>query len=218
MQTAPQPAAAELPTSGQLARSTLIAVVLAALALVVVVLPAEYGIDPTRAGRSLGLTQMGEIKTQLSAEAEADRRMQAVNPCGEQKSDLSGPSLVDFLIGRAQAATPSLVVAQVQKGEMSVTLKPGQGIEIKLSMKKGAKVNYAWKAAGGVVNHDTHGEPPGSNTAHSYKRANGVAGDQGVLEAAFDGNHGWFWRNRSQSDVTVTIQVDGDYSEMKRVM
>tara|TARA_R110002020_G_scaffold232768_2_gene444272 strand:+ start:11459 stop:11578 length:120 start_codon:yes stop_codon:yes gene_type:complete len=39
-----------------------------------------------------------------------------------------------------------------------------------------------------------------------------------VLEAAFDGNHGWFWRNRTGSPVTVTLKTDGDYSDFKRMM
>ena len=36
------------------------------------VLPAEYGIDPTGVGRALGLTQMGEIKVQLAEEAKIE--------------------------------------------------------------------------------------------------------------------------------------------------
>ena len=40
--------------------------------LVLFWLPAEYGIDPTGVGRLTGLTEMGEIKQQLAAEAEAD--------------------------------------------------------------------------------------------------------------------------------------------------
>jgi tetratricopeptide (TPR) repeat protein len=66
------PGRAELPTTHQLIRSTLIALVTAAALLVTVVLPAEYAVDPTGAGRLLGLTQMGEIKQQLAEEAEAD--------------------------------------------------------------------------------------------------------------------------------------------------
>lgn len=67
------PNRAELPSSRQLLRSTIIAVVVAAILLVTVVLPSEYGIDPTRVGRVLGLTQMGEIKMSLAREAEQDR-------------------------------------------------------------------------------------------------------------------------------------------------
>lgn len=56
----------------KLLRSTVIALLVAAVLLVTVVLPAEYGVDPTGVGRVLGLTQMGEIKTRLAREAAAD--------------------------------------------------------------------------------------------------------------------------------------------------
>ena len=56
----------------QMLRSVLIALAVALLLLVTVVLPAEYGIDPTGVGRVLGLTRMGEIKVRLAKEAAAD--------------------------------------------------------------------------------------------------------------------------------------------------
>ena len=59
-------------TPGGLIRSTLIAAGAAGAILVLFWLPAEYGIDPTGVGGLTGLTEMGEIKQQLSAEAEAD--------------------------------------------------------------------------------------------------------------------------------------------------
>ena len=63
----------DLPSSRQLIKSTIIAAIAAAVILVTVILPAEYGIDPTRIGKMLGLASMGEIKTQLAEEAEIDR-------------------------------------------------------------------------------------------------------------------------------------------------
>ncbi len=65
---------AELPSTGKLLRSTLLAAVIASVLLATVVLPAEYAIDPTVAGRLLGLTEMGEIKSQLAEEAERRHR------------------------------------------------------------------------------------------------------------------------------------------------
>jgi hypothetical protein len=64
-------------TPGGLIRSTLIAGGAAAAMLSVVYLPAEYGIDPTGFGAVLGLTEMGQIKQQLYAEAEADEIVMA---------------------------------------------------------------------------------------------------------------------------------------------
>ena len=57
------------PDTRKLLRSTLMAAAVALVLLITVVLPAEYGIDPTRIGRVLGLTQMGEIKVRLAREA-----------------------------------------------------------------------------------------------------------------------------------------------------
>lgn len=42
----------------ELLRGTMIAVVAAAVVLTVAVLPAEYGIDPTGAGKAMGLTRL----------------------------------------------------------------------------------------------------------------------------------------------------------------
>ena len=64
----------DLPTSQQLRRATILAVVVAASLLLTAVLPAEYGIDPTGVGRRLGLTQMGRLKQELAREAEEDAR------------------------------------------------------------------------------------------------------------------------------------------------
>lgn len=68
----------ELPTSRQLLRSTVLALIAAIVLLVTVVMPSEYAIDPTGAGRMLGLTQMGEVKLQLAEEAAADAAVQPV--------------------------------------------------------------------------------------------------------------------------------------------
>ena len=73
-----KPRAEELPSTGHLIRSTVIAMVSAAVILLTIILPSEYGVDPTGIGRALGLAEMGEIKEQLKMEAEADRQRDAV--------------------------------------------------------------------------------------------------------------------------------------------
>lgn len=75
-----KPTLDDLPSSKQLLRSTLIALVAAIAILVGIVLPSEYAIDPTGIGRVLGLTEMGEIKTQLAEEAAADAAKDAAMP------------------------------------------------------------------------------------------------------------------------------------------
>lgn len=217
MYNSDMPTRAELPSSGQLLRSTAIAAAAAVALLVTVVLPAEYAVDPTGIGRLLGLTTMGEVKAQLAQEAEADRRNDAARP--DRQPPAAGPDQRSSLLHRLLAVvaiTPAHAQSASAAQETSVTLAPGEGSEIKMAMKAGAKVNYTWASSGGGVNYDMHGTAAGGKES-SYKRDRGASGDAGILTAGYDGYHGWFWRNRGQAPVTVTLKVDGDYSDLKRM-
>jgi hypothetical protein len=204
------PTRAELPTSAQLLRSTLIAFVTAAVLLVTVVMPADYGIDPTGIGRLLNLTEMGEIKKELAAEAAADAAAQPAGVAAATAVQASSVAPVDSPSAAPAAETPK----PVWRDETRITLQPGEGIEIKLSMNKDAKALFAWAVQGGVVNFDTHGDALGRSI--SYEKGRGVASDEGELVAAFDGKHGWFWRNRGNAAVTLLLQTGGDYAGIDR--
>jgi len=216
------PTRAELPTSKQLVRSTVLAAISALVLLVAVVLPAEYGIDPTGIGRVLRMTEMGDIKQQLAAEAAADAAAAPAAP-----SPAAGTTLGMVAANAAEPAARAAVAAAPKepaqaaapkiewRDEMPVTLKPGEGTEIKLKMVQGAKAQYSWVVEGGEVNFDTHGDAPGKSI--SYEKGRGVSSDEGVLEAAFTGNHGWYWRNRGQSNVKVILRTRGDYTDIKQM-
>ncbi len=202
------PRRAELPTTGQLLRSTLIAAAIAAVLLVVVVLPSEYGLDPTGYGRLFGLTEMGEIKRSRAAQNTAeDEKQLAVVPL---------PAQTSVPAAEARKSAPG-----AKEDSAAVRLKPGEAAEIKLSMRKGARVRYEWLSTGGPVNFDAHGDPAGGPRKgfyHGYGKGRGIERDAGTLEAAFDGAHGWFWRNRSKQEVTVTLKTVGNYAKIERVL
>ena len=214
------PSRAELPSTRQLIRSTLIAAVCAVVLLYTVVLPSEYGVDPTGIGRTLGLTEMGEIKTRLAKEAAEDAAAtQASNSklteaAGAVKPPKVAPAASPMADKTAAQSAPASQSSS-WRDEMTFTLSPGQGTEVKLKLKEGEKAQYSWSVKGGVVNFDTHGDAMGRSV--SYEKGRGVASDEGELVAAFTGNHGWFWRNRGEADVTVTLQTGGAYSDIKRV-
>lgn len=212
------PDAAELPSARKLLRSTLVALVVAGALLVTVVLPAEYAIDPTGIGRMLGLTRMGEIKAQLAEEAAADAAPAAANQDG--RTAANGQSMPAPVASGAAAsagvAKEEATAAQAWKDQMQVVLQPGEGAEIKLVMKAGARAEFSWTVQGGTVNFDTHGD--GGGKSISYEKGRTVPADDGVLVAAFDGNHGWFWRNRGDVPVTVVVRVRGEYQDIKRLV
>lgn len=231
----PRPLASALPvqstqaTAGGLIRSTLIAAASAGAILVLFWLPAEYGIDPTGVGGLTGLTAMGEIKQQLSAEAEADALavtpQQSFAPEIIARLDKIDAQLaaISAVIGTPpiqNAADASIIAAPVVdaatpewRDEVSYTLNPGEGIEVKLAMDAGQIARFFWTANGNVVNFDLHGDGGGQNI--SYEQGRAVSEQAGELTAAFTGNHGWFWRNRTDTAVTVTLRTGGDYGALK---
>ena len=193
-------------------------------------MPAEYGIDPTGVGNALGLTRMGEIKVALSQEAAADASVRAAAapaspvPVPAPVPAVAAPPAVapaardaDTSSGAAKTAAAS---AAGKNDEMSLSLKPGQGAEVKLDMRKGGSVAYQWSVTGGAVNVDAHGDPvnPPKGFYHGYGKGAQLQKDTGTLVAAFDGKHGWFWRNRSAGEVTLKLSTQGQYTAIKRVL
>lgn len=191
----------ELPTTRQLIKSTIIAGLSALVILLTIILPAEYGIDPTGIGSSIGLTEMGEIKKQLSEEAEEDRRLDC-SP-GDQSSLWQKFSHIFISAAHAEDIKP-------WRDSATFTLKPGDTAEWKLTMKQGQTAEYLMSVVGGRVNFDLHGH--GSGKSATYEKSRGSAGAEGKVTAKFNGEHGWFWRNRDKVDITISIKVRGEYS------
>ncbi|MEP7315802.1 MAG: hypothetical protein ABI667_03810 [Sphingomicrobium sp.] len=180
------PAIGELPSKKLLNRATLIAAAVAAALLVTVVLPAEYGVDKTGVGRLLGLTEMGRLKRAAAEEASAAPAVGAVS--------------LDYKPG--------------QSAELQVPLAPGEGREVKASMRAGGKMRYEWSTANLPVHYELHGEPRGGAKGEysSYKIAvsKGEAGD---FTAPMEGTQGWYWRNDTPMPVIVTVKATGEWAD-----
>ena len=219
MYNSPVPPKSELPTSAQLLKSTLVAAGVAATLLVTVVLPSEYNIDPTGVGKVLGLKQMGEIKSQLAEEAEADRQRSSKIPAkvkptatGQQSSYLG--QFFASLIATPAHAHNGQDQYDPQTNETSVQLAPGEGMEVKLEMHKGDVVEFDWTANGAVVNFNHHGEA--DNESVVYEKGRAVADKKGQFQALFDGEHGWWWRNRTGKNVTIVLRTSVKYGDIKQ--
>jgi hypothetical protein len=166
-----------------------IALLVSGLAIVVAVLPAEFGVDPTGLGRRLGLLALSDVKTQLAA-FEASRA--------------------------AGAVAGQTVVAQdgaFQQETISFTLAPGEFVEYKYRLEKGESLLYAWQATT-AVNLEFHAEPDGApeGYAETYDKRSGVERASGTLVAPFAGIHGWYWENPSAAPATVTLSAAGFFN------
>lgn len=97
------------------------------------------------------------------------------------------------------------------RDEVTITIEPGQSKEIKMDMKKGFEVAYSWRASA-ALSHDTHGDIYGNEDVFiSYSSARNSTGDSGTIVAPFGGGHGWYWKNRSDDPISVTVKAEGQY-------
>ena len=186
-----------------LLRGTMMAAVVAGIVLIVAVLPAEYGIDPTGAGRAMGLTALHTAVPASAPPVAAAVAGSTVSAPGEQR-------------GLTVSSKPTVAY---RADEMEITLPAGKGLEVKTHLAKGATLIYAWKTKNGeAVNHDFHGEPVNAkeNEFESFILENQVGESRGTLIAPFTGVHGWYWKNKTAAPVTVVLRVSGFYTDIYR--
>jgi hypothetical protein len=166
----------------------------AAVILALFVLPAERGIDLTGLGSVLGLTGMGAAESETKAEAAEPRA-----PAG------------------AEATPTKATIAKttpMRSDEMKVVLPPHSGVEVKAHMAKGDHLIFRWDATG-PVKADMHGEPLGGGDEFTtYWKEKELTNGQGAFTAPFEGTHGWYWRNKGESPVTVTVKTSGFYADL----
>lgn len=217
----------DVPSTEKLIKSTFMAVAAAGVVLVTIVMPAEYGIDPTGLGETIGLKKMGEIKVSLAEEAAADRvlaaeaQRKAQDAAGiakPQDEPVAAKMQVASVVAEAVVAKPVPTASPATLNhQMQVTLAPNEGTEIKVALSKGKKVQYKWWTDQGKANFDVHGDSKELKIDyHNYSKGSEQT-KEGELEAAFDGSHGWFWRNRTSQTITVTLQTTGEYTDIKHM-
>jgi len=183
---------AAAPSLATLARTTVVALVVAAVILVTIVLPAEYAIDPVGTGHWLGLTE------------------------------IASPTLVPVDIGSPKGAALAPVQsgpvgvypAEFQFDVFEIALAPYEYVEYKYQLEKGATMLFSWAANAAVV-HDFHGERAagaGEGPAEeSFDKQNRRQAN-GSLTAPFSGIHGWYWENPGAETITVRLTSAGYYT------
>jgi hypothetical protein len=187
----------EAPSKTAIAKATGIAFAVALVILFVAVLPAEYGIDPLRTGALLHLNDLA-------------------------KATESKPEPKAAVGARPTPAPAGIYTAQpaiFKTDSEDLSLMPGEGVEIKYHMQKGAGMVYSWKADGAVA-FEFHGEPdikPNKEYFESYELNDKAGADHayGSFTAPSTGIHGWFWENKGKKEVQIHLVTAGFYDNAK---
>lgn len=199
----------QAPSGKRIALSVAAALLVAVVVLVVAVLPAEYGIDPTGLGRSLGLTELNappsrtiEVRDVLGGN---ERVREVEIPAFNEPVPLPNPA-----VHQAEDRP-------IQTRTITLTLEEGQQTEIKTVLRESKVIVYTWKTDGGLVYCDLHGHDPaaGQDFFVRYREdQEGATEATGSLVAPFAGEHGWYWLNIHDGPVTITLTVTGFYDDI----
>ena len=208
----------------RIALATAAAMFVAGVVLVTVVLPAEYGVDPTGAGNAFGLTQI----------AQAEDAVTVTEPAAGQPAAAAAPEISIGAGGRPTLAYGQAVPAaqgadgkpilewnragadhQQSQGyrrhSRTFALGPNEGMEFKYRLEKDGGFVYAWTSTG-KVQVDFHGEPEGrpKGYAEFYDQAE-REGANGTFVAPAPGIHGWYWKNLTAAPITITLNTAGSF-------
>jgi hypothetical protein len=167
-----------------------LALLVAGLGLVMIVLPAEYGVDPLGTGARLGLLPLGLVGQQVEA--------------------------LDKAAASRDATHNAIVAAEerpLREETVAFTIAPRDFVEYKYRLDKGQALLYSWSATS-PVNYELHAEPDGAprGYAESFEKRTATQQASGTLTAPFSGIHGWYWENTSDQPVTVTLKSAGFYT------
>lgn len=189
-------------SNATLLKASLVATVIAAIILVTAILPAEYNIDPTGIGKSLGLTKIATAADAIVPSAKAANNV--INSTNTIVIE-DAPSVVEITQRRAE-------VIGLRQDTVDIVIPAGKGLEYKLLLNKAAYLEYEWRTDGEPLYFDFHGEPQGDKTGF-FESFTITTSDQvkGTLTTPFAGAHGWYWKNKTSEPITVTLTTKGAY-------
>lgn len=194
-------------------KSTIIALIIGITLLITAVLPAEYGMDPTGAGKLFGFSRLYVAGEALGGDAGSSTQTVQSNPLIKLEKAGSGSDVPR----PAEADNPAPMQQLAHRDDsVQVTVPAGKGIEYKINMLKHGKMKYEWATDKGIVYFDFHGEVKQAKEAKAvYFESYTIAYSNnmvGTFLSPYEGKHGWFFRNNSDKDIVVTLRLQGEYT------
>jgi len=192
-----------------LLKQVLIAFILAISLLTLVILPTEYGIDISGFGKITGLSKISHNQTLLSEDI--------VSPANDENNTTVDETIAEpFARGHANKHS-----AGPTTKSFSITLQPLDEVEYKAVLAPGEPIFYHWSVTSNEdVYVDFHGDPTEGVFPEEYFQSyeeGEMAQSGGSFSPTFTGNHGWYWLNIADHEITVTLEVTGYYTSLGEI-
>jgi hypothetical protein len=182
--------------------------------LVIAVLPAEHGIDPTGLGAKLGLTDMSEPPLIIAQfEGDLSFNIGEYDPTAE-------------LINESVQGLIHLENALFHNEIIDIEIEDYGEVEYKFIMHADTTFVYSWEVLGSVgdgVYYDFHGHPSSDDAANfpegfemGYAKGEGLT-KSGSFTTPFAGYHGFYFMNIEEGPITVRLNIAGYWDDSKEM-
>jgi len=177
------------PSRAKILAATAVALVVAAVVLVVAVLPAEFGVDPLGTGARLGLTGLASV--------EEDGALTVARGVNTAQPAAYKVDTIEIRLSRGKSV------------EYKYHVESGGGFVYAWK----ATGNGVYDFHG-----QPDGKPAEDSRSYDKRDRPEAAQANGAFTAPFTGVHGWFFENPGDSDVTITLTSAGFYDRAEQFM
>ena len=106
-------------------------------------------------------------------------------------------------------------VTNEQSNTATIVVKANKALEYKFKIDQYEKLEYEWKSDA-PLRYDFHGDPEDKDSypkGYFESYANGISNAaKGKVTIPYKGSHGWYWKNTSSKDITITLTTKGNYN------
>ena len=127
--------------------------------------------------------------------------------------DLVGTGSILGLLGLAQERPIALEPDEYLVDTVELIVGPDDWLEYTYRFEEGGSMLFSWKATG-LLSYNFHSAPAGAPPGYAESfdaQENDHA--HGAYAAPYAGVHGWYWENKAETPVTITLSTAGFYSE-----
>ena len=98
-----------------------------------------------------------------------------------------------------------------RQDEIEILIPANDGLEYKFFLDMHSNLTYEWGSTSSLY-FDMHGEPEGDTSGYFESYGAATADEMsGSVTVPFAGSHGWYWRNDSDKDISISFKTLGNY-------
>ena len=120
----------------------------------------------------------------------------------------------EFNVNGASENKEQKITVNEQSNKATIVVKANKALEYKFKIEQYEKLTYEWEADA-LLHYDFHGDPEAKEdypSGYFESYANGSSNHiKGKVTIPYKGSHGWYWKNESGKDITITLSTKGKY-------